>query len=458
MVTVATCPMWLVGEGCRLWYKWSHQTDRHTICHHIEHCHWRFCCFKSNLNSAPVAVGCFSSALPKCYILSLLYCVPQIMNHASKAPRSRLILELWRHFCLWLRTERGSSPPASPADSPGACPIPPAQTTFTTATTNTVVAAAAPWVWHRDWTCTSALWSRCLSWPRQCSVDRLFPVRGAVWLRNVGWVRDGSVQGPLGGPHVRESRVQPRGLAGVGVVWPWGLVFSIFSKLSPGCQRGEGGTVVGKAEGSVGDMGTSWCCLCKVTPSTSPLALDLGLGGIWGQRGTMMLLLLLLLGEPGCWVSTGRCQSWGDAISVWRGWRCSCCGYCPSTLANPWVPVGGKVLVKLIDIKRFHVDHHLVAHLTNVHITKVNVRFPRARRTWASLCSHWATGATIPRTLPFTISCLTRLRLILGSGGRRGRTVTLTCGDTRKHVFTVVFADSDSYLSVCHSPVVSTLI
>lgn len=427
-----------------------------------EHCHRRFC-IKSNQNSTKVVVvGCATKVIHS--HLSVLHCVPQMISHASKAPLSKLILELWQHFCHRARAERGFSPPVSPADSPSACTLPLAQTAFTISTTNTVIvtaaAAAPPWVWHGGWTCTSALWSRCLSWPRQCCVDGLFPVRGAVWLRYVGWVSDGGVQGPLGGPHVREGRVQPRGLAGVGVVWPWGLVVSVFSKLSPGGQWGEGRTVVRKAEGSVGDMGTGWGCLYEVTTSTSGLALDLGLGGIWAQRGAMMLLrLLLLLGEPGCWVSTGRCQSWGDAISVRRGWSSCWSRYSRCALPNPRVPIGGKVLVKLIHIKRFHVDHHLMAHLTNVHVTKVNVRFPRSRSTWASLCSHCATGAPIPNTLPFSIPCLTRLRLSLGSGGRCGRTVTLTCGDTRKHIVSVILLGRFKHLSSCgpHCPIVSRL-
>ncbi len=65
---------------------------------------------------------------------------------ASKAPRSKLILVLRQHFCLWARAERVFSTPASPADSPSACPLPLAQTTFTADTTNTavvVVVAAA---------------------------------------------------------------------------------------------------------------------------------------------------------------------------------------------------------------------------------------------------------------------------------------------------------------------------
>lgn len=369
----------------------------------------------------------------RCIELWLLHRVPQMIDRSSKAPRSKLILRLWQHIFIWARAEWCFPPSASPDASPSACPLPPDQISFDSDTTSATLAAAAvsaPLVWRWGWTCTGTLWSRYLSWPRQRCVDRLFPVCGAVRLRYAGWVSDGSVQRPLGRPHVRKGGVQPRSLARMGVVWPRALVVGVFCKLSSWGQRGEGRAVVRKAEGGVSDVGTCWSCFHKVTRSTSGLTLNLGFGGIWAQRGAMVLLwrLLLLLGEPGCWVSTGRCQSWGDPIGVRRG-RSSCCGSCsPRTRPNPWVPIRGKVLIKLIDIKRLHISHYLMTHLTNVHVTKVDMRFPRPRSTWASFRSHCTTRSPVPGSLPLTISCLCRLRLGLGSSGRCWRTVALTCG------------------------------
>lgn len=78
---------------------------------------------------------------------------------------------------------------------------------------------------------------------------------GAVRGGHAGGVSYGSVQRPLCRAHVGEGRVEPRGLAGVGIVCPGGLVVSIL-KLSPGGQRGESGAIVREAERGVGDMGT----------------------------------------------------------------------------------------------------------------------------------------------------------------------------------------------------------
>lgn len=353
---------------------------------------------------------------------------PQMTNHVSKAPCSVLISELRQPLWPRVRAEEGLLHPASPAKLPCAGPLPLAQTMFPTATTNAALVAAAPGVWLGGWACTNALWSRYLSWTRQCCVDRLFPVCRAVRLGDIGRVSYGSVQGPLGGAHIREGRVQPRSLAGMSVVWTRGLVVSIIGELGPGCERGKGRAVMRETEGSIGDMGTSWSRFSKVAPCSPSLTLDLGLGGIWTERGAMVLVLLLL-GEPCCWVSAGCCQSWGDAISV-RGWITCHGSRCPSSLPHPRVPVRREVLVKLIDIEWFHVDQHLMAHFTNVDIAKIYMRFPRPGSNWASLSFHCTTGAPIRRTLAFPIPHLTGLRFGLGSGWRCWRTVTLTCRDT----------------------------
>lgn len=325
------------------------------------------------------------------------------------------------------RDQKKGSPLLPPQLMPPVLAHPPQTTFIADASNSAAVAAAPPLVWLWGWTCSGALWFWCLSWPRQSGVNGLLPVCGAVRLWHTGWVSDGSVEGPLGWPRVGEGWIQSWGLAGVAVVRAGGVVLGIFCKLSSWGQWGEGRAVVRQAERGIGDVSTSWGCFCKVTPSTRSLALDLCLGRVRAQRGAVVLLRLLL-GEPGCWVSAGRSQSWRDAVGVGGGCRSTSCA---SNLPNAWVPIRGKVLVKLVDVKRLHVGHHLMAHLTNVHITKVDVRFSRSRGTWTSFCSQSSTERPLPSTLPLTFPWLPRLRLGFRSGGRRGRTVALTCRDTR---------------------------
>lgn len=143
--------------------------------------------------------------------------VAQIPSCPSKEPRS-VLHQVGQHLRLRVRAGRSFSSPASPVGYTSACPLPHIQTVPNIAAASTAIGAAAPGVRHGGWTCTGALGSRSLSWPRQGCVDRLFPVRRAVRLGYTGWFSDGSVQGPLRGAHIRESRVQARSLTGVGIV------------------------------------------------------------------------------------------------------------------------------------------------------------------------------------------------------------------------------------------------
>lgn len=65
-------------------------------------------------------------------------------------------------------------------------------------------------------------------------------------------------------------------------------------KLGPGGQSREGRTIVGEAEGGVGDMRATGGGLREVG-SGAGFALDGCLGGVRAQRALVMLLLLLLL-------------------------------------------------------------------------------------------------------------------------------------------------------------------
>ncbi|KAG7281625.1 hypothetical protein CRUP_019137 [Coryphaenoides rupestris] len=67
--------------------------------------------------------------------------------------------------------------------------------------------------------------------------------------------------GPLCWAHVGEGRVQPRGLAGVGVVGPGTLVLPVL-KLSTGGQRREGGAVGSEEEEEEEGEGEACCCCC----------------------------------------------------------------------------------------------------------------------------------------------------------------------------------------------------
>lgn len=129
--------------------------------------------------------------------------VAQIPSCPSKEPCT-VLHHVGQHLRLGMRAGQGFSSPASPVGCTSACPLPHNQTALSIAAANTAIGAAAPGVWHGGWTCTGALWSGSLSWPRQGCVDRLFPVRRAVRLGYTGWFGDGSVQGPLGGAHIRE--------------------------------------------------------------------------------------------------------------------------------------------------------------------------------------------------------------------------------------------------------------
>ena len=216
-----------------------------------------------------------------------------------------------RPLRTWATQDQGLTPPVSPPHRPGASPLP---------LLWTVVGPRGPG--SRP---VRALAVESLSWPRQGGVDGLLPVGGAVRLGHAPRVGDGGEQGPLGGPHVGEGRVQPRGLAGVGVVGARrGLVVRVLGELRPRRQRREGGAVVRQAERGVGHVGARRRRhLGEVAPADGgPLALDLGLGGVGGQRGGVVrrgLLLLLLLGQPAGRVAARRRQRRGDAVGVGGG-------------------------------------------------------------------------------------------------------------------------------------------
>lgn len=259
----------------------------------------------------------------------------------------------------------------------------------------------------------------------ECGVNRLLPVCGAVRGGHTRGVSYGSVQRPLCRAHVGEGWVQPRGLAGMGIVRPGGLVLSIL-KLCPGGQRGESGAIVREAKRGVSDMG-AWGRRrggLNVVTTSSRFALDLSLGGIGGRwRG---LRLLLLLGEPG-WVPTSS----GQGVSIRRG-RWSCCRGPTAALR---VAVWREVLVKLVHVKRLDVRHHIMADLTDVHGAKVDVGLS----TWgwgATRCSfsphtEGSSGCTWSSSRPCSPFSLgiwqfPRLELCLWGGGGRGWAVTLT--------------------------------
>ena len=91
-------------------------------------------------------------------------------------------------------------------------------------------------------------------------------------------------------------------------------MIGVVGKLGAGGQRGEGRAVVWQAKRGVGDVGATAARLSGKVAHRSGLALDLGFGRVGGQRGGVVLLLvLLLLGQPGGRVSAGRRQGRGDA-------------------------------------------------------------------------------------------------------------------------------------------------
>lgn len=113
---------------------------------------------------------------------------------------SVLSSELRQHLCLWVRAEDGLSHPASPVQPPPGPDHVPLRYHKRCSFLLLLLGAGVG---------GCACWSRSLSWPRQCCVDGLFPVRRAVRLGYVGGVSYGVVQGPLGRAHVREGGVQP---------------------------------------------------------------------------------------------------------------------------------------------------------------------------------------------------------------------------------------------------------
>ena len=259
----------------------------------------------------------------------------------------------------------------------------------------------------------------------ECGVNRLLPVCGAVRGGHAGGVSYGSVQRPLCRAHVGEGWVQPRGLAGVGIVRPWGLVLSVL-ELSPGGQRGESRAIMREAQRGVGDVG-AWGGRGRGLSVVAPrrrLALDLGLGGVGGRRGG--LRLLLLFGEPG-----GVATSSSQGVGV--GWGRGSSRRSPGHALR--VAVRGEVLVELVHVKRLDVGHHLVAYLADVHGAKVDVGLG-AGWWWTTGCpfgSHpkgspgpsWSSGRSCS-PLPLGIWQLPRLELCLWGGGGCGWAVTLT--------------------------------
>ena len=137
----------------------------------------------------------------------------------------------------------------------------------------------------------------------------------------------------------------------------------------------------------------------------------------------MALGLLLLLGQPAGRMSARRRQCRGDAVGVGGGPG-------PRRAAGPRVPVGGQVLVELVDVERLHVGHHLVAHLPDVHVAEVNVGLPGPRGPRRALGSGPETataGARRRAALPLPFPGLPSMQFGLGGGG--GRWGALACDE-----------------------------
>lgn len=113
----------------------------------------------------------------------------------------------------------------------------------------------------------------------------------------------------------------------------------------------------------------------------------------------------MLLGDPGR-VSAGRSQGAPEAVASSCRRRIA-----PNMAWVAGVSVGRQVLVEFIDVKGFHVGHHFVADLPDVHVAKVNV--------WLS---PFPQGT--PVSLGVGFACL---QLGLRGGRRCGGPVALTC-------------------------------
>lgn len=259
----------------------------------------------------------------------------------------------------------------------------------------------------------------------ECGVNRLLPVSGAVRGRHAGGVSYGSVQRPLCRAHVGEGWVQPRGLAGVGIVCPGGLVVSVL-KLSSGGQRWKCGAIVRQAEWGVGDMGAwggrGWGF--GVVGTRDRFTFDLSLGWVRGRWGG--LRLLLLFGQPG---GVPACSSQGVGVRRGRGSSCRS----PSRALR--VTIWREVLVKLVHVKWLDVGHHLMADLADVHGAKIDVGFS----TWRWGTTGWPfssnpKGSPGPpwssrrscSPLPLGIWQFPRLEFCLWGGRWSWRAVTLT--------------------------------